>query len=482
MGQEIASSRFDKQAFQRFSDCLRRETALLQTWFRQHRFATGPHVAGFELEAWLVDREGRPAAINQQYLERLNNPLVVPELSVFNVEFNTPEQPLQGAVLSRMHAAFTALWRESSWFASDQGAALAMIGILPTVREQDLTVANMSRMVRYRALNEQVFRMRRGKPMRLDIRGSEILRTEHRDVMLEAATTSFQIHMQVGEPERIADYFNAAMVLSAPMVAVAANSPYLFGKDLWDETRIPLFEQSVAVGGDPDIADPTRRRVTFGSGYLRRSMLELFRENLDRYPPLLPMCTDEPEARMSHLRLHNGTIWRWNRPLIGFGPDATPHLRIEHRVAAAGPSIPDMIANAALFYGAVHALAQAPQPPAQRLVFRDSRDNFYRAAQNGLLSELVWFDGRRGSVYDLLLQQLLPLARKGLLSLDIDRADIDAYLGIIEARVRSGCTGARWQRAYVARHRCDMDALTAAYLHHQDSGLPVHEWGIDAQS
>jgi hypothetical protein len=190
------------------------------------------------------------------------------------------------------------------------------------------------------------------------------------------------------------------------------------------------------------------------------------------------MCWEESPERLSHLRLHNGTIWRWNRPLIGFGPDGVPHVRIEHRVMAAGPSIPDMIANAALFYGAVHALARRETPPARILTFADSRRNFYRAARNGLLGELTWLGGGPVSVYDLLLQELLPLARRGLESLEIDRADIDAYLGIIEARVRSGCTGARWQRAYVARHRCDLETLTAAYLEQQNSGRPVHEWGF----
>jgi gamma-glutamyl:cysteine ligase YbdK (ATP-grasp superfamily) len=475
MGQEIASSRFDARDFQRFSDCLRAETALLETWFRDRRFASGPSVAGFELEAWLVNATGRPAPVNQAYLERLDDPLVVPELSVFNVEFNTPERPLRENVLSRMHAEFEALWQRSDRVAGELGAALAMIGILPTVRERDLTIASMSRMIRYRALNEQVLRMRRGRPMQLNIRGPEVLRTEHRDVMLEAGTTSFQIHLQVNQPDAV-DFYNAAVMLAAPMVAVAANSPYLFGKDLWDETRIPLFEQAVAVGGDINVDDPTRRRVTFGSGYLKRSLSELFRENLDRYPPLLPMCADEPLERLNHLRLHNGTIWRWNRPLIGFGRDGVPHVRIEHRVMAAGPSIPDMIANAALFYGAVHALARRERPPARSLTFADSRLNFYRAARNGLLAELRWLGGEVVSVYDLLLRELLPLAREGLTSLDIDRSDIDAYLGIIEARIRSGCTGARWQRAYVARHRCDLVTLTAAYLERQNSGLPVHEW------
>ena len=279
MGQEINNSHFDQHDFQQFHERLSQETALLERWFDDYRLASDSGIAGFELEAWLVDREGLPASLNQAYLERLNDPLVVPELSVFNVEFNTPERRLQGDVLSRLHRALESLWVQSDRIAGELGAHLIMIGILPTVREQDLTLASMSSMQRYKALNEQVLRMREGKPLQLDIRGAEHLRTEHHDVMLEAATTAFQLHLQVSQQEAPA-FFNAALMLSAPLLAATTNSPYLFGKDLWDETRIPLFEQSVAVGGDLQGDNPVYRRVTFGSAYLQQSMLEVFLEKL----------------------------------------------------------------------------------------------------------------------------------------------------------------------------------------------------------
>lgn len=479
MGQEIDSSHFTKRDFERFSACLRREMAVLENWFQEQRFATGPGNAGFELEAWLIDGEGRPAPINQAYLKHLNNPLVVPELAVFNVEFNTPEQPLQGDVLRRLHAALQALWSEGDRHARELDAALLMIGILPTVREQDLTLASMSDRVRYRALNQQAMRMRQGKPLQLAIHGTEVLRSEHPDVMVEAAATSFQLHLQVNAPEAAA-FFNAALMLSAPMVAATANSPYLFGRALWEETRIPLFEQAVAIGGDWTSGDPhdrPYRRVTFGSGYLQHSLLELFQENLEHYPPLLPECADAAPESLRHVRLHNGTIWRWNRPLIGFNRDGTPHLRIEHRVVPAGPSIPDTIANAALFYGLIHALGRTPSLTGQ-LPFAQSRTNFYAAARNGLGAELTWLGGQRVTARQLLLEELLPLARRGLSMLAIDPVDSDAYLGIIQARIATGHTGAHWQRAFVARHGRDFGALTSAYLERQRSGAPVHEWGL----
>jgi gamma-glutamylcysteine synthetase len=369
-----------------------------------------------------------------------------------------------------MHTALSALWRDCNKTAAELEASLLMIGILPTVRKQDMKVANMSQRARYRALNEQVLRQRKGSPLVLDIRGRERLRTEHQDVMLEAATTSFQIHLQV-EQAKAARYFNAALILSAPMVAMAANSPFAFGRELWEETRIPVFEQSVA-------DEHSLPRVTFGTGYVRQSLMEIFVENLECYPALLPFVLEEPLELLNHMRLQNGTLWRWNRPLVGFDRNGTPHLRIEHRVMAAGPSVPDTIANAAFFYGLVHFYGEQAAPPEALLPFDRCRENFYAAAQTGLMAKVVWLDGKSVVLRQLVLEELLPLARRGLERLDINRDDIETYLGMIEARVIKGRTGARWQRDFVARYGPDMCALTTAYLERQRRGTPVHEWSL----
>jgi hypothetical protein len=414
--------------------------------------------------------------VNQRFLEVLDNPLVVPELSVFNVELNTPPLRLHGNVFAGMRQGLESLWRTCAQHAASLDVELAMIGILPTVQESDLTLANMSRMVRYRALNEQVLRMRKGRPIPLEIDGVESLRSVHRDVMVEAATTSFQLHLQVKLDDAMR-YFNAALLLSAPLVAATANSPYLFGRDLWDETRIPLFEQAVAVSCSEQEAGPEYRRVTFGSGYVRESLFELFRENLEQYPPLLPAWTDDSPETLSHLRLHNGTIWRWNRPLIGYDDQGTPHLRIEHRVIPAGPSIPDTIANAALFYGLIETLGRTQGYA--RPSFSQCRNNFYAAARDGLRADVVWTNGNRTSLAQLLEVELLPMARCGLESLGVDADDIEAYLGIIEARVSAGRTGAHWQRMFVAKHGRDMQSLVAAYQERSSSGRPVHEWTFE---
>jgi hypothetical protein len=477
MGQEIEAARFTADDFVAYAERLREETELLGKWFASNSFSPRDRMGGYELEAWLVDSQSRPAPVNDLFLKNLNNPMVVPELARFNVELNDHPQHLWGSAFSRFEASLGATWQQCIQCAAELHSHLMMIGILPTLQESELTQANMSDLKRYRALNEQVLRLREGKPLELDISGREHLSIANNSVMLEAATTSFQLHLKV-HPNNARRAYNASMIISAPMVAVTANSPFLFGHELWNETRIPLFEQSVSVGGFAGASHGPLRRVTFGSGYVRDSIYECFVENEQHYPILLPMHFDDGLEQMSHVRLHNGTIWRWNRPLIGFDYDAIPHLRIEHRVVPGGPTILDMMANAALFYGLMQALMTAETPPEQQLDFSVARDNFYTAAQQGLGAHVTWLDGKRGTVQSLLQGQLLPLARRGLQQLEIDVQDIDRYLGVIEARVRCGQTGAVWQRAYAAQHGHDLAEMTQAYRHHQDSKLPVHEWGL----
>ncbi|GMQ88677.1 MAG: glutamate-cysteine ligase family protein [Gammaproteobacteria bacterium] len=475
MGDEITHSEFLAADFELFDERLQQETRLLGQWFEDRAFSTRVPVCGLELEAWLIDKQARPAPVNRQFLDQMNDPLVVPELAKFNVELNVDPEPLHGKALSRLHRDLQRTWDDCGTAAAGLDTRLLMAGILPSVTQQDLTLENMSELIRYRALNEQVLRLRGGEPLKLDIHGREHLSILHNDVMLESATTSLQLHLKVSAQDAVR-YYNAAQIVSAPLVAAAANSPYLFGKDLWDETRIPLFEQSVEVGGFAGASRGPVRRVSFGTGYAKESLFECYVENQQHFPVLLPVHFEAPDHEMCHLRLHNGTVWRWNRPLIGYDKDGTPHLRIEHRVLPAGPTVIDSIASAAFFYGLVHALAMHDVAPEIKLPFAVARDNFYAAARDGLDAQITWLDGRKLPVQTLLLDQLIPMARYGLGLLDIDQQDRDLYLGIVKDRIRNACTGASWQRAYVARHASDMPALTEAYYKRQQSGVPVHEW------
>ncbi|MGD2117812.1 MAG: glutamate-cysteine ligase family protein [Chromatiales bacterium] len=472
MGQEISHSHFSAEDFELFSERLREETELLHSWQADGVFSEQPLHVGFELEAWLLDEHLHPAPQNERFLQQLNHPLAVPELAQFNFELNSLPRLLQGNVFDRMYVELQNTWQRCQQSAAALQLQLASIGILPSARLADFRLENMSSLQRYSALNEQVLRMRERKPLQFSINGIDQLEIDHPDVMLEAATTSFQIHLQM-PIDKAARLYNAAKVIAAPMAALSANSPFLFGKNLWSETRIPVFEQSVQVGQ----SDLTKR-VSFGIRYAQDNILEVFDSNLSRYPILLPRVMNEPPESLAHLRLHNGTIWRWNRPLIGFDVDGTPHFRLEHRVVPSGPTLLDSIANAAFFYGLVIDMAYNVPAPESLLPFELARRNFYDCARHGLNANVVWLNGELLQVAGLCLQQLLPQAQAGLRRMQIDEAEISRWLGLIEQRVETRRNGSAWQRAWVAHYGADMTALTRAYLERQDSQMPVHSWKV----
>lgn len=470
MGQDVSNKHFSGQDFKAFSQRLAEETSLLESWFKEHAFEHGQPTAGFELEAWLCTHDGLPAAENEAFLDALNNPLVVAELARFNIELNGTPQILKQQGLNQLEKELATTWNSCQRQARTMDLDVIMIGHLPTVCPDDLTLANMSQLARFQALNEQVLRLRHGSPLTLNIQGREHLRTAHCDVMPEAAATSFQIHLQVRQGQAVRHY-NAALIAAAPLLAASANSPFLFNRDLWDETRIPLFEQAIAMHDMP-------QRVTFGSGYVQHSLFECFQENLRDYPVLLPACTSSRQDRLYHVRLHNGTVWRWVRPLIGFDSHGCPHLRIEQRVVPAGPTVIDAIANAAFYYGLSEHLANLDHAVENELSFRDAESNFYAAARCGLDARIVWPGDNRLSLRQALLESLIPSARQGLSDLGIDPRDSQRYMDIIEERVRSGRTGSWWQRAYRQRHNADMQQLLCAYRQRQQSGHAVHCWPL----
>ena len=470
MGDEIPRRHFNAEDFSVFRFRLDEETKLLAEQFASSRFSERGDIAGFELEAWLVDRQGEPLPRNHEFLERLDNPLVVPELASFNVELNGSPTALAGSTFSRLEDELSATWGACQATAKEMDCHLVTVGILPTIREALLNSDHMSKMVRYQALNDRTMALRDGKPLHLQIEGGEGLDMLHPDVMLEAAATSFQIHLQC-KPENAVRDFNASMVASAPMVAVSANSPTLFGRALWDETRIPLFEQAVDVGAHYP------KRVGFGNGFADESMLEVFLENQQQHPILLPYVSDSSPNEFSHVRFHNGTIWRWNRPLIGFDHDGQVHLRIEHRVVPAGPTTKDCVANAAFFFGLVRGFGLEGEPPEARMTFETARDNFYNAARYGLGARIGWNGGEVG-IRELLLEEMLPMARRGLSHYTIPDSEIDEYLDIIEARVESTQNGAAWQKRWVTRNGMRANELVLDYARMQESGEPVHTWPL----
>ncbi|MGZ5029299.1 MAG: glutamate--cysteine ligase [Methylobacter sp.] len=477
MGQEVHTEVYQLADFELFRQRLAMETKLLERLIIKGACSEYGPIAGFEIEAWLLDDDMHPAPCNASYLSSFNNRLASAELAKFNVEFNTPPVPLTGNALTQMNHDLSSIWLQAEQHARQMQLHLLMIGTLPTLRQDDLHLGNMSDMHRYRALNELILKTR-NKPIHLDIQGREHLKADHHDVMLEAAATSFQLHLQC--PLSLAPfYYNASILASAPMVALCANAPFVFGKDLWNDSRIPIFEQAVGIGGFGGVAQGPLWRVGFGSDFARHSIFECFAENLAHFPIILPECFDtEPEC-FQHLRLHNGTIWRWNRPLIGFDEDGTPHIRIEQRTPSAGPTVIDSVANAAFFYGLCQNLCEELQTQQGLLLtFSQAKGNFYQAARYGLEAHIVWFNEQKQRMPDLLTNELLPRAALGLKALYINETDINLYLDIIRQRVENMQNGSIWQRRFMQEYPGDFVALTRCYLDNQRRNQPIGEWEI----
>lgn len=482
MGQEINTATFVDSDFVRFSELMQQEMKVLEQWFREEKFTAGVRMCGLELEGWLVDERFSPAPKNAEFLEQLKHPLVGAELAKFNFELNTAPRKLGGEsnALSRLHKEISDIWDACRKQANVQGMHALTIGVMPTLEEGMLNVENMTVSKRYEALNQQLFNSRAHVPLSFRIDEGEGIHIEQPDMMLEAASTSLQVHLKVGQEEAVRCY-NASILASAPLVAASANSPYLYGRALWDESRIAIFERSVPSGNLRDADGRVIRRAGFGTGYAKESLFEPFAENLALYPPILPEVQWDATEPLPHVRLHNGTVWRWNRPILGFdgGDPQKPHLRIEHRTMAAGPSLPDVVANAAYYLGLTFELMSQPTPPEQYLPFEVARENFYNAAKYGLDANIRTSDGSLNNMRQFSVDVLLPLARKGLERLGIQCSDIEAYIdGVMEPRLRSGQNGANWQKSFVTKYGSDMRVMLREYILRQESGEPVHLWEV----
>lgn len=470
MGEEISTTEFRPENEARFQQRLRRETDLLRSWFDNHIFCEDAFQAGLELEAWLIGTDGLPVPENSRFLAELSSPLVLPELSKFNFEFNVSPRYLSGHGLDEMERELRSTWQQCESAASRLGYEIVAIGILPTVSDAMLCVENLSSLKRYAAMNERVLRLRQGRPITLRLAGIDALESQHYDVMLEAAATSLQVHLKVPLAASVR-YYNASLLCSPFTVALAANAPLLFGHCLWDDTRIPLFEQAVDTGGRVP-------RVTFGQRYVSASLLELFEHNCQEHRVLLPVDLPDAPQQMAHVRLHNGTIWNWNRPLIGFEADGRPHLRIEHRPMSASPTLVDLFADATLYFGLVHHLATMIPPPESTIDFDLARQNFYAAARFGLAAEVFWLDGQTHRLGELLRKELLPRATEALANLEVSAERIRQTVDIIQDRIETGQNGAIWQRRAFEKFSGDRQQTLAHYRLLQQRGAPVHTWHV----
>lgn len=463
----------------------------LELMLKKGMFETGVRRIGAEQELALVDDAFAPAPVGPAMLEELNEPKATTEIGQYNLELNLSPMDLSGDVLHAVHKEITELMEKTKCVARNHDARPILIGMLPTILREHLSMDYITDRPRYHLLNERISKARGGK-YNIRIKGIDELEFTHDNVMVEALNTSFQLHYQLG-PEEFPLSYNCAQLITAPTLAAATNSAVLFGKRLWHETRIAIFEQAVDTSGKEV---PTQRdmlkRVRFGEKWIEESVLEIFRDDVTRFRSLFGPEQQEDSMAMAErgevpklygLQTHNSTMYRWNRPCYGI-TNGLPHLRIENRVLPAGPSVIDEVANAALWFGLMVQMPKVYPDLIERIPFEHTRANFVASARYGLNFKMHWMDGTTISVRDLLLEELIPLARQGLKSCLIDQDDIDKYLGVIEARVASGKNGARWMLDSVAKihdfgTRAErLSSLTAATIDRQESDAPVHEWAL----
>lgn len=495
MGRDIETTGFTREDRTRYREKVKANLAALRDLMDAGRFERNRRMVGVEMEVYLADGDGNATPINAELLRRLASGDFQTELAQFNIEFALHPRRLIGDAFRQIEDELRESLRRAQAKAERLGAQVMIIGILPTLTDFDVTEQNLSANPRYKALNDAILTAR-GEDILIRIEGDETLEATANSILFEAACTSMQLHLQVN-PEDFATYWNAAQALSGPLVAVAANSPFFLGKLLHHETRIALFEQSTDTRTEELAEQGVRPRVWFGEKWLEEGVFELFDENVRYFPALLPICEDEdPQAVLANgdiphlpeLTLHNGTIYRWNRPVYEVAR-GRPHLRIENRVLPAGPTVVDAVANIALYYGLLSGLAAQDPPIWERLSFGDATDNFFCAARYGLGARLCWPGaGDAVPVDRLLLDHLLPLAREGLRRWKVDDADIERDLGVIEARATSGQNGAAWQIATV-RHLTEREGLgrreasvelVRRYHRLSRSDQPVHTWPVDA--
>jgi gamma-glutamyl:cysteine ligase YbdK (ATP-grasp superfamily) len=491
MGTDIGQEEFDERDYARFDKRLQECLFSLGRLFEQPGFGVGPRTVGAELELFLVDGTARPLPCNEAIRAAVADPRVTVELDRFNLELNASPALLAGRPFAALGGELNVLLDSVSDAARRHAGRPVLIGILPTLSLADFGPDVMTDAPRYRALNSGLRRLRQGQ-FRIRIAGQDPLELACGDVGLEGANSSFQVHLRV-DPADFARTYNAVQLATAPALAVSGNSPTFLGHRLWEETRVALFKQSV---DDRQSHSPRRRlaRTALGTGWLRGGVLELFAESVRLHQPLLPVLSDQDVQadaggqvpQLAELRLHQGTVWRWNRAI--YDPAPSGHIRIEMRALPAGPTVIDMLANAAFLIGLSLWLARQDQQWTYALPFERADHGFYRAAQQGLSAQLTWPTGHRDQIRTIaaakLVAELVPVAREGLLEAGVAAEEAGGLLDVISTRAATGQTGAVWQRAVLAaaQRRHDGERALAAMLHrylqYAETGLPVHTWPL----
>ena len=487
MGIDVAPER-SPEAIRKFTRALLRDLQAMERILAEGMIESDIRRFGAEQEMFLVNEAWRPAPVAVEVLEDIDDDPFTTELARYNLEANLSPRVLEGSCFSDMKEELDGYVARVRQAAHRQSAEVILTGILPTLAKSDLSLDNITPRARYHALNEAMHHAR-GGAFRLRIRGTDELMIEHDSVMLESCNTSFQVHLQVSA-EEFAHHYNVAQAVTGPVLAACVNSPLLFGRRLWHETRIALFQQSLDTRGTDLHMREMSPRVHFGGSWLERCVVELFQEDVANFRVLLATDVDEDPLqvldeggvpKLQALQLHNGTVYRWNRPCYGIS-GGKPHLRIECRVLPAGPTTLDEMANAVFWIGAVLGAAKEIPDLVERMDFDDAKSNFLAASRLGLGAGQAWLDGENGPADRLILETLLPLARRGLADYPVHPREADRYLGVIEERVEAGVTGSSWalrslRKLKKAGTRSEkLSAIVSATVRQQNEGIPIARW------
>jgi hypothetical protein len=489
VGQDVEKREFTREDRTRYRAKVRQCLDVFARMLRESRFDSDRPMTGIEVELNLVDDKFDPAMRNAEALEAIADPDFVTELGQFNLEINIPPRRLSEEGMAGYESNIRSSLNAAEEKASSIGAHMVLVGILPTLQQSHMQLDTLSANPRYRLLNDQIFAAR-GEDLDIAIQGVDRLRVTADSIIPEAACTSMQLHVQVSAAD-FPKYWNASQAIAGIQLAVGANSPFLFGKELWAETRIALFEQATDTRSDELKAQGVRPRVWFGERWIT-SIFDLFEENVRYFPALLPIVEDEDPTAMldggdtpelAELRLHNGTIYRWNRPVYDV-VRGVPHLRVENRALPSGPSVVDMMANAAFYFGLVKSLAEDERPIWSQMSFSAAEENFHAGARDGIAAQVYWPGVGAVPAAELVLRRLLPRAAQGLDAWGLDPSERDRLMTIIEQRCLTGRNGTTWQastfhRLFDAGSVDRFDALrdvVGRYAENMHQNIPVHEW------
>lgn len=484
----IAKSKAQSQKFVRhlLEDVQAMEYMLEHSWFEDDITRIGA-----EQELCIVDDTMKPAHRNLELLEKIGDDDIVTELAKFNIELNLEPQELKGDCFSKLENEILEKIRKVNDVAEGMDIKTVITGILPTIRKSDVAQENITPLERYKLLIKVLNKLK-GSKVELQLGGTDELSVSHDSALMEACNTSFQVHLQV-KPQEFVQKYNLAQIISAPVMAIAANSPLLFGKRLWHETRIALFQQSLDTRKRLEHLRESSPRVIFGTSWLKNSIIELYKEDVARYKVLLntdiehhsmDLVKNKQVPKLRALNIHNGTVYRWNRPCYGISQNGKPHLRIENRILPSGPTVIDEMANAAFWIGLMTGLEDDMDEVVKRLSFDEAKNNFFAACRYGINSYFQWLDGTKIDAIELIGERLIPIARKGLEKNQVNTEDIDRYLSIIEGRVEKRVTGASWtldsfnDLIKSAGREEAVTAITSKMIQKQKDNIPVHTWSL----